>query len=261
MVIHHMLAMGAGFLLSSANLQTANPPALTGIWESERCVIQERAGTRTSSRSTFVFLDDEWALELIQYSDAACTTPSLRAFFQGRYRVIRPSTVVQGAYDADFGFTRKRLTLYADALLAEANRGACGERTWTRGREEDVSATGCLWVVPVSACTQEFDLVKVDDDRLLLGERPPAGQDLCRADRRARALRSLPLVRRLEGLTPDSVTDVRRWRARPGRTCGNRDESARPECCESGPQEAGRYRDCESSDIHHHRVAGRVLVE
>ena len=199
MVVHHMLAMGAGFLLSSANLQIANPPALTGIWESERCVVQERAGTRTGSTSRFVFLDDEWALELIQYSDAACTTPSLRAFFQGRYRVIRPSTVVQGAYDADFGFTRKRLTLYADALLAEANRGACGERTWTRGREEDVSATGCLWVVPVSACTQEFDLVKVDDDRLLLGERPPAGQDLCRADRRARALRSLPLVRRLGG--------------------------------------------------------------
>ena len=132
-------------------------------------------------------------------SDAACTTPSLRAFFQGRYRVIRPSTVVQGAYDADFGFTRKRLTLYAVELLAEANRGACGERSWTRGREEDVSAIGCLWVVPVSACTQEFDLVKIDDDRLLLGERPPAGQNLCHADRRARALRSLPLVRRLGG--------------------------------------------------------------
>ena len=32
MVIHHMLALAAGFLLSSANLQTTNPPALTGIW-------------------------------------------------------------------------------------------------------------------------------------------------------------------------------------------------------------------------------------
>ena len=34
MVIHHMLAIG--FFLSSANLRTANAPALTGIWESER---------------------------------------------------------------------------------------------------------------------------------------------------------------------------------------------------------------------------------
>lgn len=198
MVTHQVLAMGAALLLSNGNLQTTNPPALTGIWESAGCVIQEREGTRTSSWSTFVFLDDEWALELIQYSDAACTTPALRAFFQGRYRVIRPSSVVQGAHDADFGFSRKRLTLYADALVSAANRGGCGDRSWTRGREEDVSATGCLWVVPVSTCTQEFDLVKVDGDRLLLGERPPAGQDLCREDRRARALRSLPLVRRLE---------------------------------------------------------------
>jgi Adenomatosis polyposis coli down-regulated 1 len=198
MVVHYVLAIGFALLLSSLNLQT-NPPALTGIWESDRCVIQERGGTRTSSWSAFVFLDEEWALEFIQYSDAACKTPALRAFFQGRYRVVQPSTVVQGAHDADFGFSRKRLTLYADALLAEANRGGCGHRTWARGREEDVSATGCLWVVPVSACAQEFDVVKVVGDQLFLGERPAAGQDLCREDRRARALRSLALVRRVRG--------------------------------------------------------------
>jgi hypothetical protein len=29
MVIHHMLALGAGFLLSSANLQTTTPPAMS----------------------------------------------------------------------------------------------------------------------------------------------------------------------------------------------------------------------------------------
>jgi hypothetical protein len=51
-------------------------------------------------------------------------------------------------------------------------------------------------MVPVSACPQEFDLVTVEDGRLLLGERPPAGEDLCRDDRRARTLRSLALVRR-----------------------------------------------------------------
>jgi Adenomatosis polyposis coli down-regulated 1 len=187
--------------LSDANLHTRSQStitaiSITGIWESERCVVQERNGMRTSSRSTFVFLDGEWALEFTQYSDAACTTPSLRAFFQGRYRITEPSSVVSGAHDANFGFSMKRLTLYDDGLLTQANRGACGKRVWTRGREEDVSSTGCLWVVPVSTCPQEFDLVKVVDDRLFLGERPAAGQDLCREDRRARALRSLPLVRR-----------------------------------------------------------------
>ena len=44
MVTHQVLAMGAALLLSNENLQTTNPPALTGIWESAGCVIQELEG-------------------------------------------------------------------------------------------------------------------------------------------------------------------------------------------------------------------------
>jgi Adenomatosis polyposis coli down-regulated 1 len=203
MFIEHVLGVFfGGLVISGVNLQNPSQSSITaisiaGLWESERCDVQERNGRQTSSRSVFVFLDGEWALEFTQYADAACTTPSLRAFFYGRYRVTEPSSAVAGAYHATFGFSVKRLALYDDGLLAQANGGACGTRVWTRGREEDVSSTGCLWVVPVSACREEFDLVKVEGERLLLGERPAAGTDLCRADRRAGALRSLPLVRRV----------------------------------------------------------------
>jgi Adenomatosis polyposis coli down-regulated 1 len=209
MLIQHVLGVViGGLVLSGANFQRTSqssipPITIAGIWESERCEVQERNGGRTSSKSVFVFLDEEWALEFIQYSDAACTTPSLRAFFHGRYRITEPSSTVAGAYHATFGFLVKRLTLYDDGLLAQANQGPCGTRTWTGGREEDVSSTGCLWVVPVSACREEFDLVKLVGERLLLGERPAPGEDLCRADRRAGALRSFPLVRRVAAI--DSV--------------------------------------------------------
>jgi Adenomatosis polyposis coli down-regulated 1 len=206
MLIHHVLGVFVGGLvLSGANFQNTSQSSITaisiaGIWESERCEVQERNGKKTSSTSVFVFLDGEWALEFTQYTDAACTTPSLRAFFHGRYRITEPSSALAGAYHATFGFSVKRLTLYDDGLLAEANRGACGTHTWTRRREQDVSSTGCLWVAPISACREEFDLVKLEGERLLLGERPAAGTDLCRADRRAGALRSLPLVRRVRAL-------------------------------------------------------------
>ena len=208
MVIHQVLGLFVGSLMISgvydkaASQSSITALSIAGIWESERCIVQERNGVRTGSKSVFVFLDEEWALEFTQYSDDACATPSLRAFFQGRYRIAEPSKVVAGAFHANFGFSMKRLTLYDEGLLAQANRDGCGKRTWTRGREEDVSSTGCLWVVPVAACPQEFDLVKVADDRLYLGERPPPGQDLCRDDRRARALRTLPLVRRVEAPGP-----------------------------------------------------------
>jgi Adenomatosis polyposis coli down-regulated 1 len=96
----------AGRLVSGASLQTTSQPtaiSIAGVWESDHCVIQERNGIRTSSRSLFVFLEREWALEFTQYSDAACTTPSLRAFFQGRYQIGEPSSAVPGARHADFG--------------------------------------------------------------------------------------------------------------------------------------------------------------
>jgi hypothetical protein len=206
MLIQHILGIFVGGLvLSGVNFHNTSQSSITaisiaGIWENERCDVQERNGRQSSSSSVFVFLDGEWALEFTQYSDGACTMPSLRAFFHGRYRITEPSSAVAGAYHATFGFSLKRLTLYDDDLLAQANRGGCGAHKWTRGREEDVSSTGCLWVVPVSACREEFDLVKLDGERLLLGERPPPGTNLCREDRRASALRSLALVRRVRAV-------------------------------------------------------------
>jgi Adenomatosis polyposis coli down-regulated 1 len=167
-----------------------------GLWESEHCVVQERSGVRTSSKSLFVFLDRDWALEFMQYADDQCARPTMKAFFTGRYEITQPSSVVAAANDATFGFSYKAVTLYDEALLADANRGICGQRVWERGKPQDVSATGCLWVTPVSACSEEFDLVKVEGNRLFLGERPQPGQDLCSEDRRAQKLRSLPLLRR-----------------------------------------------------------------
>jgi hypothetical protein len=168
---------------------------IIGFWDSEECVVQERDGTRTSSKSAFVFLGREWGLEFVQFGDDHCARPALKAFFTGQYEITQPSRVVAAAHDATFGFAYKALTIYDESLLAEANR-ACGGRMWKRGEPQDVTKKGCLWVTPVSACPREFDLVKLDGNRLFLGERPPPGQSLCSEERRARTLRSLALVRR-----------------------------------------------------------------
>jgi hypothetical protein len=56
---NYVLALLIGLPVSVAGLQTTNPPAITGVWESERCDVQERNGTRTSSKSVFVFLESE----------------------------------------------------------------------------------------------------------------------------------------------------------------------------------------------------------
>jgi Adenomatosis polyposis coli down-regulated 1 len=208
MIILTVLALLLGTMVSGLAAQlkttpTAGVPAarvvrggveVMGFWDSEACVVQERDGTRTSSKSAFVFLSREWALEFVQFADDQCARPASTAFFTGQYQITQPSRVVAAAHDATFGFSYKAVTLYDESLLAEANR-ACVGRVWKRGEPQDVTKTGCLWVTPVSACPQEFDLVKLDGNRLFLGERPPPGQNLCSEERRARTLRSLALVR------------------------------------------------------------------
>jgi hypothetical protein len=178
----------------AAQSQVTSP--VIGVWESERCLVQERGGARTGSKSVFIFLEHDWAIEFVQFADLQCQRPTMKTFFAGQYQITRPSAVVADAHEATFGFSLKAVTLYDESLLAEANRGGCGPRRWERGQPQDVSATGCLWVTPVSACPKEFDLVKVEENRLFLGERPQPGHDLCSEDHRAQKLRSLPLIRR-----------------------------------------------------------------
>jgi hypothetical protein len=193
------MSTALAFLISAVSGVGAQPHAtypVMGVWESERCVVQERGGARTGSKSVFIFLEHDWAIEFVQFADVQCQRPTMKTFFAGQDQITRPSAVVADAHEATFGFSLKAVTLYDESLLAEANRGGCGPRRWERGQPQDVSATGCLWVTPVSACPKEFDLVKVEENRLFLGERPQPGQDLCSEDHRAQKLRSLPLIRR-----------------------------------------------------------------
>jgi hypothetical protein len=87
--------------------QSKPAPAVFGLWESETCVVQDRDGNRTSSKSTFVFLGREWALEFLQFADDRCTRPTMKAFLAGQYQITEPSSVVPMAHDATFGFSQE----------------------------------------------------------------------------------------------------------------------------------------------------------
>lgn len=66
MIIHLLIALLlAGTRISSADFQSTSQSttpsmSIMGTWETERCVVQERDGIQTSSRSLFVFLAREW---------------------------------------------------------------------------------------------------------------------------------------------------------------------------------------------------------
>jgi hypothetical protein len=171
-------------------------PALPGFWEHERCQVQGGEGRQTGSRSLFAFVDREWAIAFTQYADGACQVRVLTATLRGTYEATGPSRRVPGAVEATFRFARKALAVYDPLLLDRLNAGACGRRRWSLGVEQDITAAGCLAIESVAACTQEYDLVHVDGDRLYFGERPPPGTNICAEGRRPTRLRTEPLRRR-----------------------------------------------------------------
>jgi hypothetical protein len=59
MLPSYMLAFVIGLLVPGGSSEATDSPAITGIWETERCDVHERDETRMSSRSVFVFLESE----------------------------------------------------------------------------------------------------------------------------------------------------------------------------------------------------------
>ncbi len=171
-------------------------PHARGFWEQDRCQVQERDGQRTSSRSLFAIFDREWGIAFTQYVDDACQTPAMTAVLRGAYEPTAASRSVPGAFEVTFRFLRKTIVAHDAALVERLNSGVCGDRQWKAGVEQDVTASGCLGIASISACPQEYDLVRIVDDRLFLGERPRPGEDICAESRRPQRLRSEPLRRR-----------------------------------------------------------------
>jgi Adenomatosis polyposis coli down-regulated 1 len=187
------LAVVIAFVPSLAAGQA--PPDIRGFWEQEACVVQQRDGKKTGSRSLFAFFDGEWGIAFTQFADEACRTRLMTAVLRGTYEAAGPSRVAAGAYEATFRFRYKGLTVFDDALLARV-AASCGFGPWRKSEERDVTSRGCLWLEPLAACAQEFDLIALEGRFLYLGERPSAGQNICVPERRPSRLRAVPLVRR-----------------------------------------------------------------
>jgi hypothetical protein len=189
-----LLAVGC-ICPSTPAARSATIPGLHGFWEHDRCQVQERDGRRTSSRSLFAIFDREWGIAFTQYVDAACQTPAMTAVLRGPYEPTGASRDVPGAFDVTFRFARKALVAH-DAALVDRLNAACGGRRWRIGVEQDVTSTGCLGIASIGACPHEYDLVRIANHELFLGERPRPGEDICAEHRRPQRLRAEALRRR-----------------------------------------------------------------
>jgi hypothetical protein len=162
--------------------------ALSGAWISTSA---EDWGRGAFGTREFTFENGRWSLRFVLALDRGMTQPVFEFRTAGTYRVGAPSAAVPGAFEALFLEDRKWVTLRTSdpGLAAAFGLAACG---LVPGVEKDISIDGCASWKPVAVCREDHDLLALDTDGgLRFGVRPP-DNDMCRAERRPRAL--LPAV-------------------------------------------------------------------
>jgi hypothetical protein len=162
---------------------------LQGQWSSADC---EPIGNNLFILRDFDFAENDWSLEVNVFVDDQCTVQSLNAAVGGAFSVVGASSIA-GAFETDFGFNRRDLTVLDQGTVDFLNTqpaGSCGDAAWAVGVVQSIQNTGCaaLGFPSQAQCPTEFDLVKVDGTTLFLGDR---STDLCQA--RALALGTAPL--------------------------------------------------------------------
>lgn len=179
---------------ATPEMQALRKADLLGRWANPDCA---RAEGPAPVRRSFALTRARWNIDVVRYADASCTTQVLEVSIGGAWQLGELSGDVPGATEAVFEFDRVALTPLSPqaltALTAAREEAACGSRPWRVGQRQDITARGCDALIELPR--REYDLVRLDGERLLLGGRPPAGADLGAPDRRPLSLTPSPVLR------------------------------------------------------------------
>jgi hypothetical protein len=165
--------------------QSRSDVQLAGVWKSQA---PEDVGNGMYSIRRFTFTEKSWGVEAVFYNDEKLTTPLLSFKAEGPYRLGDASSVVIGARNAVFSFSKKSLTLFSSdpAIIERFNLANCN---LVIGVPKDISLSGCSIFTSIAQCAQEYDLVVIENDLLRLGMRP-SDRNMCTEDKRPKNLGS-----------------------------------------------------------------------
>lgn len=177
---------------------TTSAPSVAGRYGSA-CLSQKQAdGSTTYYDLAFDITDKRWDLDYVVYGDDQCKNKLVTVKIAGPYEVGQPSKAAPGAYEATFAFDTKTITPHVDGLAGALAQMGCGSGTWKAGEGQSVfDDKGCpgFGQYPKSQCTADYDLVKVEGDKLQFGKRP-ADNNMCSPDKRPAELNPTAFTRK-----------------------------------------------------------------
>ena len=156
--------------------------ALQGTWQAS-CVPLDSGDSQppTWSRSTIINGDvDAFSFEI--FGDSECTEMLARFEIRSGARVgPERGDIAENTRELDVFFEDILATAYADAFVETFEMAGCGSRPWEVGEAQSVAETGCSSFEAIADCPADYDLVRIDGDRLYTGVRTgnqcdPAGR-------------------------------------------------------------------------------------
>ncbi len=137
---------------------------IIGNWQSQSSEFDELA--QVYGFRTLEIKASTWQITIERYADEQRTTPILKLEFEGPYEIGEESSVLAGAYNGTFSFSKKTMTSYIDPVML--GLGECGIRI---NEAFDFSEVDCVWLESIEHCPSDFDLISFENDVLTPGKR------------------------------------------------------------------------------------------
>ncbi|MEB3237439.1 MAG: hypothetical protein VKO64_07425 [Candidatus Sericytochromatia bacterium] len=167
------LCMGSAvFAGCSQSVRSEAPaaPSIVGKWKSAVTPFDaERA-----FQLDFDIKADTWDVDYTVFGDLKGRNPFVTVHISGPYSIGAPSGSVPGAYDAVFGITRKTVTAHSAGAAGYLDSVGGAVKGFKAGVPLDITQSGfpALGQYPVSMVSADYDLMKLDGDKLYFGDRP-----------------------------------------------------------------------------------------
>lgn len=172
-----LLSAGAGCGDGGSTGGTPGNQQLVGKWDSTACETYSLStGDSSYLKRSLSFTSTDATLTTMIYNEQGCVTLFGMSVFSAKYTVGASSATIPGASEIDYAITTRTVTPLTNNAVSALNStigGTCGSGTWTINQSGDVAQNGCpvLGIPSLATCPKELDLVKVDGDNLITGNR------------------------------------------------------------------------------------------
>lgn len=144
---------------------------LKGNWHSPVIeTIENPDGSVMYIRREAVFVDDNWDIFIRAFLNEDGKKPFFTIHAKGNYIIGEESDNLNGAVTVDFNNRARYITAHQKALVDMLNETGPFDEDWILNLERDVSTKGCILVPSIETCPVEYDVVKIQEEKLYFGD-------------------------------------------------------------------------------------------